>query len=321
MRLFYALALFVFNLLFAAVLAAPPYPPVEVEVRAVQLGTHSYYVPGLAGAASPANQGFISNAGFVVTTEGVVVFDTLGSPSLAAEMVKRIREITPLPIRIVILSHYHADHYYGMQVFQELGAEVWAHEAARPMIGSESAQLRFEQRQEILGRWINPATQRFPEPDVWLAGDRNFRLGGVNFKLRHVGPAHTDEDLVLFVENDGVLYSGDLIFKGRIPFVGEADSGQWLNALDTLIAFEPRILVPGHGPASNTPRKDLALTRDYLKFLRTEMRRAVDEMIDFDTAYEQVDWSRWKKLPAFEEANRRNAFNTYIRMERESLGR
>ncbi len=320
MRILPILAL-VLALPFGAALAAPAYPPVDVQVRAERLGKHSHYIPGLAGAASSANQGFMSNAGFVVTPDGVVVFDTLGSPSLAAEMIKRIREITPLPIRIAIVSHYHADHYYGMQVFQELGAEVWAHEGGRPVIGSEGARLRFEQRQEILGRWINPTTQRFPQPDLWLSGDRDFSLGGVNFRLRHVGPAHSDEDLVLFVENDGVLYGGDLIFKGRIPFVGDADSGKWLKALDALIALQPRILVPGHGPASDTPREDLVLTRDYLRFLRAEMRRAVEEMVDFDTAYAQVDWSAWERLPAFREANRRNAFNTYILMEKELLGR
>ena len=320
MRILTVLAL-ALGLPFGTALAAPAYPPVDVEVRSERLGSHSHYIPGLAGTASTANQGFMSNAGFVVTADGVVVFDTLGSPSLAAAMVERIREITPLPIRIAILSHYHADHYYGMQVFQEQGAEVWAHEGGRPVIGSEGARLRFEQRQEILGRWINPTTQRFPQPDLWLSSDRDFSLGGVSFKLRHVGPAHSDEDLVLFVENDGVLYSGDLIFKGRIPFVGDADSGKWLKALDALIALEPRILVPGHGPASDAPREDLTLTRDYLRFLRAEMRRAVNDMIDFETAYEQVDWSAWEKLPAFREANRRNAFNTYILMEKESMGR
>lgn len=306
-------------LLFAGLARAADYPPVDVEVRAVRLATHSYYVPGLAGAASTANQGFMSNAGFVVTPAGVVVFDTLGSPSLAAEMVKRIRELTPLPIRRVILSHYHADHYYGMQVFKDLGAEIWAHRDGRGVLGSEAAQQRFAQRREILGRWINEHTQRFPEPDLWLTGDVDFELGGVNFRVRHVGPAHSDEDLALFVVEDGVLYTGDLVFRNRIPFVGEADSGKWLAALDRLIAFRPKILVPGHGGASETPMEDLTLTRDYLDFLRERMRRAVADLQSFEEAYAATDWSAYASMPAFAEANRRNAYNTYILMERESL--
>ena len=307
-----------------SVFAAPPadiYPPATVDVRAEKLATHSYYIPGMAGAASTRNQGFMSNAGFVITPAGVVVFDTLGSPSLAQEMVKRIRELTKLPIKRVIVSHYHADHYYGIQVFKELGAEIWAHEAGKSVVGSDAAKQRFVQRKEILGQWINDQTQRFPTPDVWLSGDTDFELGGMQFRVRHVGPAHSDEDLVLFVEADGVLYAGDLVFKGRVPFVGDADSKRWLNALEKLIALQPKLLVPGHGGASDTPMEDLTLTRDYLVFLRNEMGLAVDELIPFEEAYEKTDWSRYEKMPAFLEANRRNAYNIYIQMEKESVSK
>jgi glyoxylase-like metal-dependent hydrolase (beta-lactamase superfamily II) len=305
--------------LFTVASAGQHYPPVSVQVRAEQIASHSYYIPGMAGAASTRNQGFMSNAGFVITPAGVVVFDSLGSPSLAQEMVKRIRELTPLPIKRVIISHYHADHYYGIQVFQELGAEIWAHQDGKSVIGSEAAKSRYEQRKEILGQWINDQTQRFPEPDLWLSGDTDFELGGLQFRIRHVGPAHSDEDLALFVEPDGVLFTGDLVFKGRVPFVGDADSKRWLNALEKLIALRPAVLVPGHGGASDTPIQDLTLTRDYLLFVRNEMARAVEELIPFEEAYASTDWSTYETMPAFLEANRRNAYNTYILMEKESL--
>jgi glyoxylase-like metal-dependent hydrolase (beta-lactamase superfamily II) len=287
----------------------------------IRLAQHSYFIPGMAGAASAENQGFMSNAGFVVTADGVVVFDTLGSPSLAREMLKRIREVTDRPIRRVVVSHYHADHYYGAQVFKDLGAEIWAHQGGKGVVGSEGARLRFEQRKEILGTWINDRVQRFPEPDLWLAGDTDFELGGVRFRIRHVGPAHSDEDLVMFVDADGVLYAGDLVFKGRVPFVGDADSRKWLAALDKLIALRPKILVPGHGGASDTPMDDLVLTRDYLVFLRESMGKAVADLMSFEEAYDKTDWSRYQAMPAFAEANRRNAYNTYLLMEKESLGK
>jgi glyoxylase-like metal-dependent hydrolase (beta-lactamase superfamily II) len=311
-----------FLILFSSItFAAQSYPPSTVNVRAEKVAAHSYYIPGLAGAASTRNEGFMSNAGFVITPAGVVVFDTLGSPSLAQAMVKRIRALTHLPIKRVIVSHYHADHYYGIQVFKDLGAEIWAHESGKGVVGSDAAKSRFEQRKQILGKWINEKTQRFPTPDLWLSGDTDFELGGIHFHLRHVGPAHSDEDLVMFVDEDGVLFAGDLVFKGRVPFVGDADSKRWLNALEKLIALHPKILVPGHGGASNTPMDDLTLTRDYLVFLRAEMGRSVSDLIPFDEAYEKTDWSRYEKMPAFIEANRRNAYNTYILMEKESLAK
>lgn len=291
---------------------------VSVSMKATRVGSHSYYIQGLAGAASSANQGFMSNAGFVITRKGVVVFDTLGSPPLAEKMLQVIRRITRQPIKVVIVSHYHADHYYGVQVFKEQGAEIWAHRNAEGQTRTENAALRLAQRKEVLFPWVNENT-KLTEPDKFLEGDTDFVLGGVHFNIRHVGPAHSAEDLAMLVKEDRVLFAGDLVFKGRVPFVGEADSKAWLNSLDKLIALKPRVLVPGHGEASTTPLKDLTLTRDYLNFLRSEMGKAVDDLITFEEAYARTDWSRYRNMPAFEEANRPNAYNTYLLMEQELL--
>lgn len=291
-----------------------------VPMRAEKVGAHSWYVLGQSGAASSANQGFMSNAGFVVTRAGVVVFDTLGTPALARKMIGEIRKVTRQPIRRVIVSHWHADHYYGLQVFKNPGVEIWAHEAAKPVLGSDAAADRLAQRRDLLGPWIGDDFKMIPA-DVWLAGDADFRLGGLTFRIRHVGPAHSPEDLAMFVVEDGVLFSGDLVFKGRVPFVGDADSQAWLVALDRLLALKPRTMVPGHGAASRTPRADLVLTRDYLADLRSKMGKAAADFVPFEEAFETTDWSRWKHLPAYHEAHRRNAYNTYLRMEHESLGR
>lgn len=289
-----------------------------VPMRAVPVGQHSYYIEGQAGPASSENQGFMSNAGFVVTRAGVVVFDALGTVPLAEKMLGEIRKVTAKPIRLVIVSHYHADHFYGLQVFKRQGAEIWAHRNALGMTRTEAAQLRFEQRKQELFPWVNEGT-RFVEPDRYLIADTDFELGGVRFSIRHVGPAHSAEDLALLVKDDGVLYAGDLVFKGRVPFVGDADSGAWLASLDKLTAMKPRVLVPGHGSVSRAPAKDLALTRDYLTYLRSEIGKAVARLEPFEEAYARIDWSRYSKLPAFEAANRPNAYNTYLLLERESL--
>lgn len=305
-------------LLFSFNLAQAVDTSVSVPMKATRVGTHSYYIQGLSGAASSENQGFMSNAGFVVTRKGVVVFDTLGTPPLAEKMLSIIRKITKLPVKIVIVSHYHADHYYGVQVFKDQGAEIWAHRNAEGQTRTENAALRLAQRKEVLFPWVNENT-KLTEPDKFLEGDTDFELGGVHFNIRHVGPAHSDEDLAMLVKEDRVLFAGDLVFKGRVPFVGEADSKAWLNSLDKLIALKPRVLVPGHGAASTAPLKDLTLTRDYLNFVRSEMGKAVDDLVAFDEAYARTDWSKYKNMPAFEEANRPNAYNTYLLIEQEKL--
>ena len=292
----------------------------QIEIVPVKVGAHSYYVKGFPGAVSVENQGFMSNAGFVITNSGVVVFDTLGTPVLAKKLVAAIAKITNQPIRRVIISHYHADHIYGMQVFKALGAEIWAHTAGQNYLNSDEAQQRLLQRREMLYPWLDDLKKLLPA-DKWLTGDSSFEMGGLHFELRYVGPAHSSEDMAMFVKEDSVLYSGDLIFKGRVPYVGNADSHSWLKALDKLMAFKPRFLIPGHGSASKTPLDDLKLTRDYLLYVRKAMGQAVKDFVPFDEAYAQTDWSAFSKLPAFMDANRANAYNTYLLMERESLNK
>jgi glyoxylase-like metal-dependent hydrolase (beta-lactamase superfamily II) len=292
--------------------------PATVPVQPIQVSPHCYYVHGQSGEVSHDNQGFNANAGFVVTDEGVVVFDALGTPPLGAALVKVIRTLTDRPIVRVIVSHYHADHFYGLQAFKAAGAEVWAHAAAKPYLASEAPRLRLEERRRSLAPWVDE-TARIVEPDVWIEGDTAFRLGGLTFDVYHVGPAHTPEDLALVVQEEGVFFAGDLMFGGRIPFVGDADSRAWLTAIDKLERYRPKVLVGGHGDASFDAARDLALTREYLTYLRQRMGEAVEGFVPFEEAYAQTDWSRFSQLPAFEGANRRNAYNTYLLMEREAL--
>ena len=294
----------------------------EITLRPIKISPHVYYFQGTAGMASAANKGFMSNAGFVVTKDGVVVFDALATPALGEAMLKAIKRITPQPVKRVIISHYHADHFYGLQAFKAQGAEVWAHENARATLNSDLTQERLKQRRTDLAPWVNENTRLIPA-DRWLsfkdAKALQFEMGGMHFRIIDSSGAHSPEDIMLYVDEDKVLFAGDLFFTGRIPFVGEANSKVWLQALDRMLEVKPAMVVPGHGKMSHAPMKDMQLTRDYLIFLRQKMGDAVADLVPFDEAYGKVDWSGFEKYPAFDQANRLNAYGTYILMEKESL--
>ncbi|WP_442881495.1 MBL fold metallo-hydrolase, partial [Comamonas sp.] len=250
-----------------------------------QVAPHAYYVQGVSALGSPANRNFISNAGFVVTDDSVVVIDALGSPALAQELVDKIRSVTPKPISHVLVTHYHADHIYGLQVFEALGAKIVAHALAKEYLQSETAQLRLQASRQDLAPWIDRST-RMVSAGQWITNDtQTLRIGGTDFVLQHMGPAHAPEDMAVFLPQSGVLFIGDVVFRNRIPYVGQADSRHWIAALDSLLQLPVKVMVPGHGPASSKPKPDMQLTRDYLVFLREAMGKAAANLDPFDEAY------------------------------------
>lgn len=293
-----------------------------LELKPIQVSPHVYYFGGESGMASAANKGFMSNAGFVVTQDGVVAFDSLGSPALGEAMLRAIATVTDQPVKRVIVSHYHADHIYGLQAFQQAGAEIWAHTNGQGYLNSDIAQERLTQRRTELAPWVNEQTRLVPA-DRWLAFKDGksipFTMGGLHFQIIDVSGAHSDEDIMLYVQEDKVLFAGDLYFTGRIPFVGDADSKAWLAALDSMLDVNPTLVIPGHGASSTHTREDMALTRNYLEYLRKEMGAAVADMIGFEEVFAATDWSQFESYPAFNDANRINAYGQYLRMERESL--
>jgi glyoxylase-like metal-dependent hydrolase (beta-lactamase superfamily II) len=291
---------------------------VHVPMTVVKVSAHSYYVQGQAGVVSTANEGFNSNAGFVVTGDGVVVFDTLGTPALGMQLRRLIARTTSQPVKRVILSHYHSDHFYGVQAFQRQGVDIWAHALVRDYLATDAPAARLAERRSSLAPWVNDKT-RVVAPTRYLGEDTRFAMGGLHFRILHVGPAHTPEDLMLMVDEDRVLFAGDLVFAGRVPFAADGNVGSWIESLGRVLPLKPRIIVTGHGPYSTDAVADLTQTHDYLAYLRQAMKSAFDDGVDFETAYAKADWSRFAALPAFEAANRRNAYQAYLNVEQDAL--
>ena len=301
-------------LLLGASLASADEAPAMVSTK---VSASVWYVEGASALGSSANQNFISNAAFVITPAGVVVVDALGSPALATRLIDAIKKVTDQPISHVIVTHYHADHIYGLQAFKAQGARIIAHRAALVYLNSDTARLRLAASRIDLAPWVDDDT-RLVKADEWIDGEKEISVGGVQFQLKPVGPSHTPEDLAVYMPSEKVLFAGDLVFRSRIPFVGQADSRHWIVALDHLLAFDTKVIVPGHGPVSVEARKDMQLTRDYLVYLRSAMGQAAKNLEPFEEAYQSTDWSQFEHLPLFRVANRMNAYNTYLLLEHET---
>ncbi|AWW46634.1 MBL fold metallo-hydrolase [Polynucleobacter paneuropaeus] len=290
--------------------------PDNVQLKPIQVAPHTYFVQGRPEMGSSANQNFISNAGFVITPEGVVVMDALGSPILAQKLLAEIKKITNQKVVAVIVSHYHADHVYGLQEFKKIGASIYAQGEGRNYLSSETAKQRLIASRIDFAPWVN-ANTRLISADVWIDEKKRLNIGGVEFLITRVGPAHAPEDLIVYVPSEKVLFAGDLVFRGRIPFVGNADSKGWLLALDEIEMLNPNVVIPGHGAYSVKPVEDIGFTRAYLKYLRESMSAAAINMDPFEEAYQQVDWSEYEGMPLFRSANRMNAYNVYLSIQAE----
>jgi glyoxylase-like metal-dependent hydrolase (beta-lactamase superfamily II) len=313
----YSLGILIGSFIFLGFVQAQTKPLEDsIQLKPIQVAPHTYFVQGLPEMGSSANQNFISNAGFVVTPKGVVVVDALGSPILAKKLIQEIARITPQKVVAVIVTHYHADHIYGLQEFKKIGAKIYAQGEGRNYLSSDTAKQRLIASRIDFAPWVNANTQ-LVAADVWIDQRTKLNIGGIEFLVSRVGPAHAPEDLMVYIPSEKVLFAGDLVFRGRIPFVGNADSKGWLVALDEIEKLKPKIIIPGHGAYSTNPSEDIIFTRNYLKYLRESMSKAALNLDPFDEAYRQADWSEYEGMPLFRAANRMNAYNVYLSIQSE----
>jgi glyoxylase-like metal-dependent hydrolase (beta-lactamase superfamily II) len=303
--------------------AASPYPPITIALKIDQVpGKPIYYSTGNPGVPGKDNEGNTSNAGFVITSDGVVVFDALGTPSLGWALLQHIRKVSNRKIRYVVASHYHADHIYGLQAFRDhTDAMIVAQERAgeykeNEETADEKANQRLDQRRGVLFPWVDNNTRVVP-PDITFRDRMTIALGDRRLTLLYAGPAHSSSDMMMLVQPDGVLFAGDIVQNSRIPHMNSDDvsTTQWLAALAEVERLDPNFIIPGHGMASMQAKQAIAFTRDYIQYVRSAMTKAVESWTDFDAAYTAADWSKYRDMPAFAANNRGNAYRIYLELE------
>jgi len=312
-------------LLFITLAGASEYPS-HVKETLRKVAPDVYGVFGVYEQISYENRGFISNAYFIVTEEGVVVVDALSTYKLGKELVETIREVTEAPIRFTVVTHYHTDHFYGVGALKESGSAILAHEWSYDYISQPSSQNFFEARKRILREHLS-GTQMIG-PDITLTRDVDLHLGKMTFQVRHFCKAHTPGDLILWIPERKVLFSGDIVFDGRIPFLGSGNSRSWLLCLERILELDPDVLLPGHGEPMLTKEKirdRVRWTHRYISDLRKTVRRMIEEGHDIDYVRENVNQAlleidpSYAQIPVFFDVNPVNAYYVYFEIENELI--
>jgi quinoprotein relay system zinc metallohydrolase 2 len=261
---------------------------------------------GVDEDASAANGDAIANTGFIVGRSAVAVLDPGGSLRDGRRLRARIREVTRLPIRYVLMSHVHPDHIFGAGAFVQDRPQFIGH-ARLPNAIAERGEYYRRGLDAILGKG---ASGPVIVPTRLVADSDRIDLGDRTLMLTAHGVAHSDCDLSVFDPSSATLLPADLLFVERIPALDGRLKG-WQKELGTLKAVAATRAVPGHGPVSvDWPAGARDLDR-YLDVLLRETRVAVKQGMDISQAAASVGLSergKWKLFDDYQGHNVTQAF-------------
>ena len=294
----------------------------DAPLPCYRIGKATYLLFGNIAQVDEQNRGWNGNAGFIVTGEGVIVIDALGTPKLGRRLLATIATVTDQPVRYVIITHNHPDHAYGAAALQQAdNVTVIAHAGMLDYLNSPTLQRSVDYRRATLGddmQGFEPV-----EADVLVEAERfdklRIRLGDQVLDIYNAGSHHSYGDLVVHQVNDGILWISDLAFNQRTTYMGDGDSGQVLEAQAWLQRqFDDVILmVPGHGSPQTRPFPMVEKTRDYVERMRETLRAAVENGVPLLDAIEQTEFADWKDTRLYESNQRANADFVYREMEQE----
>lgn len=279
-----------------------------LETEEIAAGVHIRR--GLDEIAAKSNADAIANVGFIVGRDCIAVLDPGGSLNDGDRLRMRIRQVSTLPIRYVLMSHVHPDHIFGAGAFLQDKPTFAGHAQLPDALAQRGAYYRGR-LEEVLGVGsAGPIVQ----PTLLVSDLTQLDLGGRVLELRAHPPAHTSNDLSVLDVQSRTLFASDLLFVGRVPSLDGSLKG-WLQVLATLGSLNAQRTVPGHGPASvnfSSAAKDL---QRYLTTLLRETRQAIANGVEIDAAPESVAQTERDKWSLFDEYHGHNVVQAYKELE------
>ncbi|MBU2286800.1 MAG: MBL fold metallo-hydrolase [Gammaproteobacteria bacterium] len=231
------------------------------------------------------------NTGIVIGDDCVLVADTQATPAMAADVIRRIREVTDKPIKYVVLTHYHAVRVLGASAYN-----------AQHIIASQDTRDLIVERGEAdkaseIGRFprlfqnVESVPPGMTWPTMTFTGKMTVWLGKLEVQLLQLGRGHTKGDTVVWLPEERALLSGDLVEFDATPYAGDAYFKDWPQTLDNVAALQPKALVPGRGAALTTPEevaKGLKGTRDFIADVRTQVEAGAKAGKDLNAVYKDT---------------------------------
>jgi glyoxylase-like metal-dependent hydrolase (beta-lactamase superfamily II) len=230
------------------------------------------------------------NTGIVIGDDAVLVVDTQATPVMAQDVIRRIRAVTDKPIRYVVLSHYHAVRVLGATAYRP--QQIIASRDTYDLI-VERGEADMKSEIERFPRLFR-AVESVPGltwPTIVFEGSLTLWLGKLEVRILQLGRGHTKGDTVVWLPQDRILFSGDLVEYDATPYAGDCYFKDWPATLDALAALKPAKLVPGRGAALQTPAdvaRGLAGTRAFVAELYAAVQGGVAAGKDLSAIYREV---------------------------------
>jgi glyoxylase-like metal-dependent hydrolase (beta-lactamase superfamily II) len=230
------------------------------------------------------------NTGVVIGDDAVMVIDTQATPVMAQDVIRRIRQVTDKPIKYVVLSHYHAVRVLGASAY---GAEhiIASQDTYDLIVERGEADMKSEiERFPRLFRAVE-SVPGLTWPTIAFKGEMTLWLGRLEVKLLQLGRGHTKGDTVVWLPQQKILFSGDLVEYDATPYTGDAYLADWPQTLDNIAALKPEKLVPGRGAALQTPeqvRSGLQGTRDFITAMFAAVREGAQAGKGLRTIYRET---------------------------------
>ena len=231
------------------------------------------------------------NTGIIIGDDAVLVADTQATPGMAADVIRRIREVTDKPIKYVVLTHYHAVRVFGASAY-----------GAQQILASQDTYDLIVERGEAdkaseIGRFprlfrnVESVPPGLTWPTITFTGKMTLWLGKLEVQLLQLGRGHTKGDTVVWLPQERTLLSGDLVEFDATPYAGDAYFTHWPQTLKNIAALKPLALVPGRGPALKGEamvQKGLEVTGSFVSDVYASVKAGAAAGKDLKTVYQET---------------------------------
>lgn len=281
-------------------------------LKTKQLADNIYALVGPTSNRDSLNLGNNANFGVIVTDAGVVLVDPGASYKGAKMIHDTMRTITDKPVKVVINTGGQDHRWLGNGYFKALGAHIIANEKA---VADQKARLQDQmfRIENLVGSDGLTGTEPV-YADETFAKQKVLTVGNIRIEIHHAGHAHTPGDSFVWLPDQKIVFSGDIVYMDRMLGIGPQSAHRsWIGAFEVMADKQPKIVVGGHGSPAGLS-KATADSYDYLIFLRKTVQAFLDDGHGMEEVG-KIDQSRFSYLDNFDSLKGRNAQRVFEELE------